>query len=105
MDMKKTKVTVPWNDGLHARPATKLVLLAQRYRSAIRVKTKGRIADAKSIISILLLCATVGTMLEFEIHGDDEADATSAIERLFEGERDADDTLRDMISDYGEGRG
>lgn len=96
--MKKTKVVVPWNQGLHARPATKLVLLAKRYRSAIHIHAKGRMADARSILSILLLCATVGTMLEFEVFGDDEADAATAIERLFGGDNDTDDAPRDIVS-------
>ena len=96
--MKKTKLVVPWNQGLHARPATKLVQLAKQYRSAIQIRSAERMADAKSILSILLLCASVGTMLEIEVFGADEADAATAIERLFESERDADDAPRDIVS-------
>lgn len=81
--MKTTNVSVPWEKGLHARPATKLVHLARRYRSSILIKVHDRIADARSIVSILLLCATFGTVLEFEIHGDDEEVAISAVEKLF----------------------
>jgi len=84
--MKKTTVTIPWEQGLHARPATKLVLLARRYRSAIHVRTHDRLADARSIISILLLCATCGTMIEFEARDEDEDLTISAIEQLFEME-------------------
>ncbi len=89
--MKKTTVTVPWEQGLHARPASKLVLTAKRFRSSIHIKAKGSIADAKSIISILLLCATVGTLLEVEISGDDEHPAAIAIEQLFDTGLDSDD--------------
>jgi len=103
--MRKTKVVVPWQPGLHARPATRLVHLAKQYRSAIHIRAMGRMADAKSILSILLLCATVGTMLEIEVFGADEADATTAIERLFESERDADDAPRDIVSGPEEGLG
>jgi len=95
--MKKTKVTVPWGDGLHARPATRLVLLARRYRSTIYLKTKERVADAGSIISILLLCATVGTMIDVEVFGEDEHAAAMAIEQLFNGD-EADDHPRDIIA-------
>lgn len=61
-------------------------------------------ADAKSILSILLLCATVGTMLEIEVLGADEADAAVAVERLFAMERDVDDS-RDILSATDEGFG
>ena len=52
-----------------------------------------------------LTVETVGTMLEIEVFGADEADATTAIERLFESERDADDAPRDIVSGPEEGLG
>ncbi|MBN2161918.1 MAG: HPr family phosphocarrier protein [Pontiellaceae bacterium] len=84
--MRKTQVTVQWDQGLHARPATRLVQLARNYHSTILIHTKGKVADAKSIMSVMLLCATVGTLLEIEAVGDDEHMATAAIEQLFEQE-------------------
>ncbi|MDF7798893.1 HPr family phosphocarrier protein [Pontiellaceae bacterium B1224] len=82
--MKKTKVIVPWDQGLHVRPAAKVINVASGFRSTIQLKAHGKVADARSIINILLLCATLGTLLEVEINGDDEAAAAIAIERLFE---------------------
>ena len=81
--MKKTTVTVPWQQGLHVRPATQLVKLARKHRSTIRIKGRELVADATSILSVLLLCATMGTMLEIEVSGEDELEAASAIEQLF----------------------
>ena len=81
--MRKTKVVVPWHDGLHARPATSLVKLARNFRSTILIKTRERAADAKSILSVLLLCAAMGTLLEVEVAGEDESTAALAIEQLF----------------------
>ena len=100
--MKKTKVRVPWAEGLHTRPATKLVHLAREHRSAIQIRVQDRIADARSILSILLLCATFGTLLDIEVFGDDEDAATSAIERLFGQDGDSDDAPRDSIAIYDE---
>lgn len=94
--MKKIKVTVPWDQGLHARPATKLVQLSRKYRSSIQLKTHEKVADAKSILSVLLLCATFGTLLEIEAVGEDEYLATSEIERLFNLEEDMKDTAEDI---------
>ncbi len=81
--MKKTEVVVPWEQGLHARTATRLVNLAKNYCAEISIRANGKVADAGSIISILLLCATVGTLLEIEAAGEDEGAAVSAIEQLF----------------------
>ncbi|MBN2685351.1 MAG: HPr family phosphocarrier protein [Pontiellaceae bacterium] len=81
--MQKTEVIVPWDKGLHTRPASVLVNLARSYRSSILIKAHEKVADAKSILSVLLLCATMGTLLEMEIVGEDELLATSAIEQLF----------------------
>lgn len=83
--MKKITVTVPWDQGLHMRPAAKLVHLAQKYRSAIRIRSQDKIADAGSIINIMPLYAAFGTLLEDEISGDDETVALVEIEHLFDG--------------------
>ena len=83
--MKLTKVIVPWPEGLHLRHAVKLVKTAARFQSTILLKCGDRIADVRSIISIIALCATIGTTLEVEVSGDDEADAAQTVEQLFLG--------------------
>jgi phosphotransferase system HPr-like phosphotransfer protein len=40
-------------------------------------------ANLRSILSILSLCATMGTALDLEVMGDDEHDATHAVEQVF----------------------
>lgn len=82
--MRKSEVVIPWKEGLHLRPAARLVRHANACRSSIRIKAHGKVADARSILSILLLCATVGTVLEVEVCGDDEVSAVSDVERVFE---------------------
>jgi len=83
--MKHTKVTVPWREGLHLRYAVKLVKVAREFRSTIVVRCEGRIADLRSIISVLALCATLGSVLEIDVDGDDEQDAASSVEQIFLG--------------------
>lgn len=83
--MKTSKVTVPWHEGLHLRQAARLVKVAQRFRSAIRLKCDGKIADLRSIISVVALCATMGMTLEVEASGDDEQDAAQSVEQVFLG--------------------
>lgn len=81
--VKTLSVTVPWEEGLHLRPAAKLVKLAQSFSSSIALKSNGRVADARSILSIMLLCATLGSAVLIEVHGDDEVTAVEAISAVF----------------------
>ena len=82
--MQCTRVTVRWNPGLHLRPASALVHLARRFQSEIRLRVGSTLIDARSILGILLLSATLGTALEVEASGDDEREAISAIRSFFE---------------------
>jgi phosphocarrier protein len=68
--------------GLHARASAKLVSLASRFASRIEIKKSMKIANAKSIMNVMLLGAAFGDFLEFFIDGEDETSAFSAIEKL-----------------------
>jgi phosphotransferase system HPr (HPr) family protein len=59
------------------------VQLTKTFRSSIALKSGQKIADLRSIISIISLCATMGTALDVEITGEDEQEATRALERVF----------------------
>jgi len=69
--------------GLHARASAKLTQEAARFASAIWLSRKGRRVNAKSIMGVMMLAAGMGSTVELEADGADEADAVSAIERLF----------------------
>ena len=69
--------------GLHARASAKLTQEAARFASAIWLSRKGRRVNAKSIMGVMMLAAGMGSTVEIEADGADEADAVSAIERLF----------------------
>lgn len=81
--MKRSKVVVPWREGLHLRRAASLARIARFFRSSIHLHCGSKIADLRSIISIISLCATMGTALDIEVRGDDEVEATRAVERAF----------------------
>lgn len=81
--MKRLTVVVRWHGGLHLRPAAKLVQVAKQFQSTVFLKCGGKIADLRSILSVLALCATMGTGLDVEAAGDDEDDAVQAIEQVF----------------------
>jgi len=71
--------------GLHARAAAKVVRLAQSFDSAMELTRldNGTTADAKSILSVLMLAAGRGTELSANADGIDEDAAVNALEQLF----------------------
>lgn len=74
--------------GLHARAAAKLVAVAAHYSSSIQIGKDGQLVDAKSIMSVMLLAASKGTVLSVEISGSDEQEAWRAIETLIQNRFD-----------------
>jgi phosphocarrier protein len=80
--MTRRELTIINRLGLHARAAAKLVSTATRFSSTIRIARDGKSADAKSIMGVMMLAASRGTVISVEADGDDEAQALDAIERL-----------------------
>jgi phosphocarrier protein len=72
-------VEVPNRLGLHARAAAKLVHLANQYQSHIEVSKDGQVADAKSIMGVLLLCGQQGAKITFCALGADAEVAIAAL--------------------------
>lgn len=60
--------------GLHARAATKLVQVASKYPCDVEVAREDQSANGKSVMGVLLLCGSRGTVLEVRARGD-QADA------------------------------
>lgn len=77
--------------GLHARAAAKLVGTATQFSSQIRLGHSGRMADGKSIMSVMMLAASQGTTLQVEISGDDADHALQALTDLFARRFDEDE--------------
>jgi phosphotransferase system HPr (HPr) family protein len=71
--------------GLHARAAARFVHTASRFRSRVSASRDGRTMDGKSILGILLLAASAGSVIEVTVEGDDEAEAIDALSALVEG--------------------
>ena len=65
--------------GLHARAAAKLTQLAARYQCSTWLTRNGRRVNAKSIRGVMLLAAGMGSILQIETDGADEAEAMQAI--------------------------
>ena len=71
--------------GLHARAAARFVQTANRFRARITASRDGRTMDGKSILGMLLLAASEGTVLELWAEGEDAEDALRALAELIEG--------------------
>ncbi|HEY3037792.1 MAG TPA: HPr family phosphocarrier protein [Pyrinomonadaceae bacterium] len=71
--------------GLHARAAARLVRVANKFQSQVRLRRVdgSATADAKSILSVLMLAASCGTELQASTEGIDEEDAMNAVDQLF----------------------
>jgi phosphotransferase system HPr (HPr) family protein len=80
--MISTTITVPNKAGLHARAAAKLVATAAAFQSRIQLGTGDRMVDAKSILSLMLLAAPLGSELNLVLDGADEQAALQAIQSL-----------------------
>lgn len=78
-------VEVPNRLGLHARAAARLVDLANRYDAQIEVSKDGQVADAKSIMGVLLLCGQRGAKLTIRAKGPDAEPALDALCQLVTG--------------------
>ncbi|HET8904229.1 MAG TPA: HPr family phosphocarrier protein [Saccharospirillum sp.] len=74
--------------GLHARAAAKLVGVAGQFESRIVLVKEGREADAKSIMSVMMLAASQGTELNVQIEGPDESEAWGALLTLVQNRFD-----------------
>ena len=85
MSDKATAKFLIVNDlGLHARAATKLVQLASKYPCEVTVTKDGHEVNGKSIMGVLMLVASKGTMVTLKAKGDRAADAVAAIAALID---------------------
>jgi phosphocarrier protein FPr len=85
--MRSVRLVVRNPSGIHARPGAAFVRTAGRFQSDITItnlsKGKGP-ANAKSILSVMPLGATMGSEIEVSAVGADEAEAIDAIREAVE---------------------
>jgi phosphocarrier protein len=81
--MTEKNVTVTNSLGIHARPASMIVQAAITFKSSIQIMKDGAAADAKSIMSVMMLAAAQGAVVTVKADGEDEKKAVDAIIGLF----------------------
>ena len=56
--------------GIHLRPASSLVQVSNRYPDCeVSITKDGQTVDGKSIMSVIMLAASQGSMLKFDVRG------------------------------------
>lgn len=81
--MTEKNVNVINSLGIHARPASMIVQTAIKYKASVLLMKDGATADAKSIMSVMMLAAAQGSTVTVKADGEDEADAVDAVIGLF----------------------
>ena len=82
--MTKTSITISNKLGLHARASAKLSKLAGSFQCDVQMSRNGRQVNAKSIMGVMMLAAGVGSEVEIETDGEDEAAAMTALTALID---------------------
>jgi phosphocarrier protein HPr len=80
--MIKTTITISNRLGLHARASAKLTKLAGGFRSEVFMSRNGRRVNAKSIMGVMMLAASMDSQVEVETSGSDEQEAMNALVAL-----------------------
>ncbi|MBO4547010.1 MAG: HPr family phosphocarrier protein [Treponema sp.] len=78
-------LTVKNRAGIHARPASLIAQLANKFQSEISLEKDSIVVNAKSIMGVITMAAGYNTTINLKVEGSDEQDAANAIEKLFEG--------------------
>jgi phosphocarrier protein len=81
--MLKQTTTIVNKLGLHARASAKLTKLAGSFPCQVWVSKGERRVNGKSIMGVMMLAAGLGSEVELETDGEQEAEAIQALVALF----------------------
>ncbi len=81
--MINKEITIINKLGLHARASAKLSACASGYGCKIEIARGNTVINAKSIMGVLMLAASQGTVLEVRIDdSENETEAKEALEKI-----------------------
>ncbi|HBE77767.1 MAG TPA: phosphocarrier protein HPr [Firmicutes bacterium] len=80
--MYAESIEIQNKSGLHARPATTFIKAAQKFKSDITIEKDSKQANAKSIVSLLSLGASKGSIVKITATGEDEIQAINTLIEL-----------------------
>ena len=82
--MQTREVTIANKLGLHARAAAKLVGVASGYGAEVMLDKQGQRVNGKSIMGVMMLAASKGTVLTVSVDGEGEDEAMQALVALID---------------------
>ncbi len=88
--MIKKKLTIKNPQGLHARPASIFVRIANKFESDVTVKKGVEKVNGKSIMGLLALAASEGSVVDIEVSGPDSEQAMKELESFLMNDKDED---------------
>lgn len=68
--------------GLHARASAKFVQCVERFNADVRVTKDGQTVDGNSIMGLMLLAASTGSMVQVVAEGVEAEAALDALQQL-----------------------
>lgn len=87
--MIKKTIKIKNNQGLHARPASNFVKIANKYQSDVSVKKGRKKVNGKSIMGLMMLAANQGAKITVEIEGVDQNEAMEELELFLSQNEDS----------------
>lgn len=78
----KKRIQIKNSQGLHARPASLFVKIANRFESEVTLRKDSEEVSGKSIMGLLTLAANRGAIVEIEVSGPDAPQAMKALEEF-----------------------
>ncbi|MCR5144851.1 MAG: HPr family phosphocarrier protein [Lachnospiraceae bacterium] len=78
----KKEVTITMKDTMEATPIAQLVSVANQYDSQIYLEKDSARVNAKSIMGMMSMVFSTGTVVTIDAQGNDEEVAISAIEEF-----------------------
>ncbi len=86
----KKKLVIRNSQGLHARPASVFVRIANKFESDVVVKKSDESVNGKSIMGLLMLAASQGSEIELEVSGPDADKAMKELEEFILSDKEED---------------
>jgi phosphocarrier protein len=68
--------------GMHARAAAQFVQVASGYQSHIEIEKGGQRVNGKSIMGVMMLAASKGSLITLHAEGPDEQESIGQLESL-----------------------
>lgn len=84
MDAVEATLEIKNRLGLHLRAASALAETVRSFKSVVKIAIGENEVDARSVINLMMLGASMGTRLKLRIEGPDAQAALEAVRKLFE---------------------